>query len=457
MSVVPDYGEWPTETLPANWVWASFADAWLDYTDSLRKLPKKAYQPAGRFAVVDQGEDLVGGFSDDEGLLSHAPRPCIVWGDHTKCVKYIDHPFVQGADGVKVLATTGSMLPEFAHLALKAIALPDKGYSRHFKFLRASRYPVPPLAEQHRIVAKLDSLFARTRSAREELARIPRLIEHYKQAILAAAFRGELTADWRAERGQASVPSEDMPSSWNRAELKDIAEVQSGLALGKKRNPAEDLREVPYLRVANVQRGYFDLSEIKTVRATEQEIARLLLKEGDILMNEGGDRDKLGRGWVWSGKVSPCIHQNHVFRIRLHDPEYPPRYVSYFANAFGQRYFFAEGKQTTNLASISKTKVSSLPVPLAPAQEAVEIVSRLEAALTEIVRIDSEATRAAALLDHLDYANLAKAFRGELVPQDPNDEPAAVLLERIRAARAAEPKRRRRKATPDTAARGVIR
>jgi len=319
------------------------------------------------------------------------------------------------------------------------------------------KLPVPPAYEQRRIVAKVDSLRSHSTRARDELASIPRLIDRYKQAVLTKAFRGDLTADWRREReaGASTRKLESrlgpLPSSWTVCELKDISEIQTGLALGKKRKGDAALRSIPYLRVANVQRGALVLDKMKETQATPDEISTLALKQGDILMNEGGDRDKLGRGWVWENQIDECIHQNHVFRIRLNQKKFPPKYISLFSNAFGQNFFIEQGKQTTNLASISKTRISKLPLPLAPEDEAVEIVSRIESAFAWIDRIAQEHTNAARLLDNLDQAILAKAFRGELVPQDPNDEPASVLLERIRAERACQPKpkrgRRKKEAT----------
>ena len=291
---------------------------------------------------------------------------------------------------------------------------------------------IPPLPEQRRIVAKLDSLRARSSRARQELDRIPALIERYKQAILAKAFSGELTADWRARNRssagdfllddeiECTTQLSDMPAlphGWRWVRAGDLMEIKSGIALGKKRSANAELLELPYLRVANVQRGWLDLSEIKTTLVTSREAEALRLEIGDILMNEGGDRDKLGRGWVWDGEIEDCIHQNHVFRLRLRTRKVSSRYVSLYANEVGNRYFLEQGKQTTNLASISKSKVSNMPIPVAPPDELKQIVKRVESALLWLDKIATEHSLAAHLLPKLDQAILAKAFRGELAPR----------------------------------------
>ena len=197
MSILAEKGEWPTEQLPASWAWVDFDEFWADYTDAKRKIPQNSYLVTGEFPVVDQGAELIGGFTDDSSKRSHAPLPAVVFGDHTRVVKYIDRPFVQGADGVRVLCARAGVEPMFAFHALQCVNLPDKGYSRHFKFLKVTSFPIAPVPEQRRIVAKIDSLSAKSKRARDQLDHIHQLVEKYKQAILAAAFRGDLTREWR--------------------------------------------------------------------------------------------------------------------------------------------------------------------------------------------------------------------------------------------------------------------
>jgi type I restriction enzyme, S subunit len=175
-----------------------------------------------------------------------------------------------------------------------------------------------------------------------------------------------------------------IPHGWEWTTLGQIASIKGGLTKGKKRKTGEHVRSVPYLRVANVQRGHIDLTEVKEIEATESEIAVLQLREGDVLLNEGGDRDKLGRGWVWSGQLPLCIHQNHVFRARLDLNTVDPKFVSHYANSNGAEYFYKHGKHTTNLASINLTLLGQLPLPLPPLTEQRRIVAEIEKQFTRL-------------------------------------------------------------------------
>ena len=320
--------------------------------------------------------------------------------------------------------------------------------------LRNFPVPLAPLNEQRRIAAKLDTTLAAVDACRQRLDGVEALLKRFRQAVLAAATSGELTREWREER--------DINKDWKPGILDDIASIQGGMTKDSKKQ-LDEYPEFPYLRVANVQRGYLDLSEISFIRVPPGKIDSLLLEEGDILFNEGGDRDKVGRGWIWEGQIDQCVFQNHVFRSRLLSPDDQPKFVSWWSNTRGVDHFLGKGKQTTNLASISKKTLGQLPIQMPSPAEQREIIDRVEALFSLADQLEARFTAARRIVERLTPALLAKAFRGELVPQDPGDEPASVLLERIRAARQAEagagkPSRRGRKkvaSTLDSIARDV--
>jgi type I restriction enzyme, S subunit len=274
--------------------------------------------------------------------------------------------------------------------------------------------PIAPLAEQARIVAAIEEQLSRLDAGVSALERM----QHNVARLRSTAFA--LVTD-RVEK-------------WRT--LGEIAEVVGGVTKDAKRQSDPSFVEVPYLRVANVQRGYLDLSSIATIRVPPAIAEKLRLKPGDILLNEGGDRDKLGRGWVWQGQIDGCIHQNHVFRARLLTDAFDPKFISMHGNTFGRTWFEKMGKQTTNLASLSLTTLKSFPVPDLPIEQQREITAEVERQLSLLGVLYAVASQSLNRCGSLRSSILATAFSGKLVPQDSSDEPASVLLERIAAERA---------------------
>jgi type I restriction enzyme S subunit len=226
-----------------------------------------------------------------------------------------------------------------------------------------------------------------------------------------------------------------LPRGWLITPLRDIAEIVGGVTKDTKKSQGAGFREVPYLRVANVQRGRLDLTEMKLIAASEADIQKLSLQPGDILLNEGGDRDKLGRGWVWQGQLPVCIHQNHVFRARLLSSGIDPVYVAHFTNSMAQAYFAEHGSQTTNLASISLTKLGSLPVWLPPSNEQRRIVAKLDELFIELDAGVAELQAAQKKLAQYRQSLLKAAVEGALTADwraaHPPQESGEALLARI--------------------------
>jgi type I restriction enzyme S subunit len=155
---------------------------------------------------------------------------------------------------------------------------------------------------------------------------------------------------------------------WKEVHLADVAEVRTGIAKNPKR--PKDPVTLPYLRVANVQQGFFDLTEVKTLVVDRADVERYSVRPADVLLTEGGDFDKLGRGHVWSGEIEPCLHQNHVFAVRPDPARLDPDYLSVYAGSRrGRAYFLSCSKQSTNLASINATQLRQMPVLLPPIEQ----------------------------------------------------------------------------------------
>ncbi len=324
--------------------------------------------------------------------------------------------------------------------------------------LRCLPLPLPPLAEQKRIVAKVDELMTlcdrleAQQQEREEkykalsrasLARFSdaptssnlQFIFHpsytiapadLRKSILTLAVQCKLVPqdpeDEPAEEllkrlGLKStvVPhaddSEDdsLPAAWARVRFEDVALVAGGVTLGRKLGDRKTVT-LPYLRVANVKRGEIDLTLIKEVSIAEDEIERYALRENDLLMTEGGDWDKVGRAAIWRAEIPVCLHQNHVFRARMRSSELRPFWFErYFNSPVGRGYFESASKQTTNLASINMRQVRSCPIPIPPLAEQRRIVAKVEELMKLVDALETQlaASRATA-------ANLLAALVAEL-------------------------------------------
>lgn len=253
--------------------------------------------------------------------------------------------------------------------------------------LKTVLLPVPTFLEQSYItvyldasLSKLNILLSKTRSSIEEYKKL-------KQAVITQA----VTKGVRGEQEMKDSGVEwigEIPREWKKTQLRHCATIKPGITLGKSYSKDTVLIERPYLRVANVQGGYVDLNDLATIEVTPDEDLKYRLHSGDVLMTEGGDRDKLGRGCVWHGEIEPCLHQNHVFAVQTNETILLPEFLEYLtASDVGRSYFDVTAIKTTNLACTSSSKVLAFTIPLPPIEEQIEIVSFIKKRSLELNKL----------------------------------------------------------------------
>lgn len=252
---------------------------------------------------------------------------------------------------------------------------------------RAKLEPIafPPLLEQQRIAAYLDASCAAIDSAVAAKRKQIETLGEIRRDIIQRAVTCGLEARPKMKK-TGNVWMNELPVAWELVSLKRVSEVQTGLTLGKTYEGP--LIERPYLRVANVQDGHLNLQDVTTIEVPEEVARRVQLRSGDVLMTEGGDLDKLGRGTVWSGEIPDCLHQNHIFAIRCFKHKLLPAFLAYLtASRYGRDYFEATGKRTTNLASTNSTKVGLFPIPRPSISEQYAICQFLGVKLNHVAQI----------------------------------------------------------------------
>jgi len=246
--------------------------------------------------------------------------------------------------------------------------------------VRAHEVPLPPIGDQVAIRQVLDTLDTTIRQTEAIIEKLKQVKHGLLHDLLTRGI--DANGELRPPQSQAPDLYKDsalgwIPKEWEVRCLSECAEISSRVTLGREL-AGHGVVELPYLRVANVQDGYVDLREVKSVRVLRSEIDRYALLDGDVLMNEGGDFDKLGRGTVWRAQIQPCLHQNHVFRVRCNrDMLLPDFLAAYSASQRGKTFFLLSSKQSTNLASINSTQLKGFPIARPGGGEQRQIVERI--------------------------------------------------------------------------------
>ena len=428
-----------------------------------KKISQKEYLDNGKYPVIDQGNLFIGGYSNDESLILKISSPVIVFGDHTKCFKYVSFPFVAGADGIKVLEPQNGIYPKYAYYYCLSIDLTDRGYSRHFAFLKKCQFLIAPLETQQAIVNKIESLFDEIDEGIGRLKTAAQQIHQYRQSLLKNAFNGELTKEWRSKHADA-LPSEnellaqiqttreqhhaqqladwqtavsqweqngkegkkpskpkattqavkfeenvtDLPRGWGAVKLENLAsEYVLGKMLDKNKNKGE---ERPYLGNINVRWGYFEFSNAKTMKIEDDEIERYSVKYGDLIICEGGEP---GRCAVWKHEAEMFI-QKALHRVRF--PSYYSADFAFYYLSYAVKLPLVTDLLTgTTIKHLTGTALKNIPFPVCSINEQTQIVAILETKLTACDQLAAELNKQLKQAELLKQAVLKAAFSGGLL------------------------------------------
>jgi len=357
---------------------------------SLKRVARLRYGDSLAVADREEGRVPVYGSNGIVGMhnVANQTAPGIILGrkgSHGKVVFASEPAFViDTAYGISARETRNDLRWLFYALTSSTIDekmrdSPVPGLASRDAYLIDVPYPPPP--EQKLIAAYLDASCVAIDRAMEAKQKQLETLDTLRKSIITPAVLSGLDSD-RLFHETGNPWLSRIPKGWRLVALKRISETQSGITLGKTYEPP--LVQRPYLRAANVQDGYLDLEKITSIELPASLLGRYELQTGDVLMTEGGDLDKLGRGFLWDGQIPGCLHQNHVFAIRTNPRFLLPQFLAYLtASRYGRDYFEATGKRTTNLASTNSTKVGLFPIPIPSIPEQKVIVEHIDQKLKQ--------------------------------------------------------------------------
>jgi len=334
----------------------------------------------------------------------HVMRPVSGFIGRYALYQFLQESFISVVDG----ATHGAKMPRVG-----------------WEFMGNMPFVVPRPEEQLQIARFLSHETAKIDALIREQERLIELLQEKRQAVISHAVTKGLDPDVPMKDSGVQWLGE-VPAHWRVGKLRWYATIQGGVAKGKDYQDQKTV-SLPYLRVANVQAGYVDLTEVKEIAVLESEIERYSLRHGDVLMNEGGDNDKLGRGTVWRAEIEPCLHQNHVFAIRPNGHLTPEWLAMFTQSSRARSYFFLNSKQSTNLASISSSNVMNLDLPMPSVDEQERILQFLESELQQFTDLQKQADKGIQLLLERRSALISAAVTGKIDVrnwQPPVDESA---------------------------------
>jgi type I restriction enzyme S subunit len=392
--------------IPDSWVWCKIANVTKNISLN-QKIKTKNYLEKGILPVVDQGEKNIGGYINEDNKAVDCELPVIIFGDHTRHIKYINFRFAAGADGIKVLKPFCVFNEKLFYYFLQSIKLPNKGYARHYQYLSGSDIPLPPFNEQVRIISKIEELFSRLDAGVKALQQTQQQLEQYRQSILTQAFK-------------------------SYARDFSVRDISTLIQYGTSEKAKIESAGIPVLRMGNIKDMTIDFTNLKYM-PKDWNHPELTLNDGDLLFNRTNSAELVGKTAVYKKQHPQATFASYLIRVKINSDKYDPDLLSFFINSgYGKAYIKTVVSQQVGQANVNGTKLANMPIPNIPREKQIKVKENLEKTFTIIDNVSKDIKEFIRKLDKIKQGILKKAFEGCLVPHDPNDEPASVLLEKIR-------------------------
>lgn len=401
-----------------------------------KKTKQKDYLPKGQLPIIDQGQQLVGGYSDNLHLQLSCNLPVIVFGDHTRAVKYVDFPFGAGADGIKVLEPADGIYPKFLYYATQylVLRLEDRGYARHYQYIEKKELDIPSLPEQKRIVTRIEELFSALDNGVETLRKTKQQLAVYRQAVLKNAFEGAFTTGWRADNREFTAENIWLEIVEKKKQCKNvkvyeleesiqlsalpklckwvnIGDISRGPEYGTSQKSLEE-GKVPVIRMGNLQNGIIDWMDL-VFSNDDEEIEKYRLVPGDVLFNRTNSPELVGKTAIYRGEQE-AIFAGYLIRINQFDC-INAEYLAYYMNSFTAKQYGNKVKTDgVNQSNINGKKLCSYPFPLCSQEEQAQVVYELESRLSVCDSIEKTVDTALQQAEAMRHSILKQAFEGKL-------------------------------------------
>ncbi|MGB5988320.1 MAG: restriction endonuclease subunit S [Marinifilaceae bacterium] len=374
--------------IPFNWKVVDFSFVLKDCSGGNKKVPKSDYLNIGKYPIIDQGKKYIAGFSDIYADLVKYDPPYIVFGDHTRVLKYIDFPFIMGADGVKVLKIKTSVDLKYRYLFyyLNSISIPNTGYNRHYKYLKEIKIPLPPLEEQKKIAAILDNA-DKIRQINKDLIK---KYDELSQSLFIDMFGDPV----------------NNPMGWDIVTIRDlISEAKYGTS-----SKAVENGKYTYLRMNNITyNGYMNYSNLKYIDVSDAEKHKYIVKKGDILFNRTNSKELVGKTGIISIDKEMII-AGYLIRVRTNEFANPYYIWAHLNSKWGKLILNNMCKSIVGMANINAQELQNIKILKAPIELQEEFAKRIK----EIEKQKAIAEESLSKSEDLFNALMQKAFKGKL-------------------------------------------